>query len=83
MNAPRTPLEFRCVALKAIKLEECVDPEGTLAALDEVVAAIELVYTGDQLEFTPCQKFMGRVFLDAVVEYLASNSLVELTDGQV
>lgn len=72
MIAPRTPLEFRCFALKAIKLEDCADPQGTLAALDEVVAMMERVYVGEQHEPTPCQKFMGRVFLDAIEEYIAS-----------
>lgn len=83
MNAPRTPFEFRCIALKAIKLEDCADPETTLAALDEVVLMMERVYTGEQLAPTPCQKFMGRVFVAAIEEYLASHQFVEIADGQV
>lgn len=47
----------------------------TIAALNEVVATIERVYVGEQLEPTPCQLFMGRVFVDAIEEYIATHHL--------
>ena len=71
---PRTPAEFRCIAMKAIDLENSSDPAGAEAALDEVVAMLERVYVGEQLKPTPCQKIMGRAFLSAVEEYLANQN---------
>jgi hypothetical protein len=73
MNGPRTPAEFRCFALKALPDSDVL----TIAALDEVVATIERVYVGEQLEPTPCQAFMGRVFLDAIEEYLVQPKPVD------
>lgn len=59
------------MALKALPGSDTM----TIAALNEVVATIERVYVGEQLEPTPCQLFMGRVFVDAIEEYIATHHL--------
>jgi hypothetical protein len=68
---PRTTAEFRALVLKAINIENAPDPTMLLAALDEIVHVIEQVYAGEQVIPTPCQLFVGRMFLDIVLELLA------------
>ena len=63
------------MALKALDIESCDDPKGTLEALDEVVLAMTLILEGVQSAPTPCQKFMGRVFLEAIQEYMMTGDL--------
>lgn len=69
MSGPRTPAEFRCIALKAIDLSKCPDPRTVEAALDETIELIEAVACG-LAEPTACQKFVGQVFVTAIEEYL-------------
>lgn len=56
--------------MQAIDFENVPDPVGLIAALDEITAILEQVYACEQVAPTPCQLFVGRVFLDAVQELL-------------
>lgn len=69
MDGPRTPAEFRCIALKAIDIDKCPDPVTVLAALNETVNLIEDVACGLAMP-TACQRFVGQVFCNAIQEYL-------------
>lgn len=73
---PRTPAEFKALALKAIDLEHAPDPTMLLAALDEIVGVIEQACSTQPLvSLTPCQLFVGRIFLEAVQELVQGDDL--------
>lgn len=70
---PRTPAEFRCMAIKALQLDDSPrfseDQAILMTAIDDVLLMMENVYVGEQAAPTPCQHFLGCLLLDAIIDY--------------
>ena len=66
MNEPGTPAELKVAFLSTLTAAQRADPV-MLAAIDDLIDKIELVYCGEH-ELTPVELLFGRDLLEAWIQ---------------